>query len=553
MPSGSQITYIDVLNNRSDLPEIKPAYKPGDYVLVGHDYTVVAPENYTQAPATMYVIQDGLVMSTRFVMSLTSVMQRPAECTGLELARQTFDFGDVVVDPADGAPNLMWGIGEGGAYRGNAGRHDYLVAVTTRPAEDQGASEIEETAYYFYLVTLTGPWSYIDEPLWLTAQMPFATETAVGGFLNVPDTALDAGYVYLDGTGHLRLLDYDLLRTGTLAYQLGSDVKLTGLTMDALQAELDDRVNERVVFPTAEQIESRVTYGLNPNVVELTVELVDDPNVPVVYIRGLDSRFGAAVYLHITGTATNATQLVISNCEKIRIDNNILGSPSILINNCGLYYDPMILDTLTSITGLTLWYEAMDSDRVPYLSVDGLTVSTLSPQVIPEEIDFWSVDDPNDNHFEYALRSITFNTYGDIVEASIMIRNNSTYNVDPGQTIYVSDFRLPQGTTLTYPRSRLTKQLRITGNFVSAYYSTSDSAYIVTDNAFTAVSQTYEVTSSDNVMSYEEHLGTLSLYANTVVTSMVSGSINDVPFVPGSAIDGWDPSSFHVFNGGIVS
>ena len=383
--------------------------------------------------------------------------------------------------------------------------------------------------------------------------MPFATETAVGGFLNVPDTALDAGYVYLDGTGHLRLLDYDLLRTGTLAYQLGSDVKLTGLTMDALQAELDDRVNERVVFPTAEQIESRVTYGLNPNVVELTVELVDDPNVPVVYIRGLDSRFGAAVYLHITGTATNATQLVISNSEKIRIDNNILGSPSILINNCGLYYDPMILDTLTSITGLTLWYEAMDSDRVPYLSVDGLTVSTLSPQVIPEEIDFWSVDDPNDNHFEYALRSITFNTYGDIVEASIMIRNNSTYNVDPGQTIYVSDFRLPQGTTLTYPRSRLTKQLRITGNFVSAYYSTSDSAYIVTDNAFTAVSQTYEVTSSDNVMSYEEHLGTLSLYANTVVTSMVSGSINDVPFVPGSAIDGWDPSSFHVFNGGIVS
>lgn len=570
---GSQILYINELHSLSDLPGLNPTtMTPGSYILVGHDYTVIDDSDTISPPATMYVIQKGEVTVLQYYYSsyfeseqdLNSLVLKSEIVSGFRIAAQTFDPDEVCHDPEERAANNMWAIGTGGVYHGSA--NDYLIGITNRSTGyelpdgalynptmvEDGALRVDAIEYNFYRVVYTGPISWTD-PLWITAQIPLATESAVGGFLNVPDSVLDQGYVYRDDTGHLRLLDYELLRTGTLAYRLGSDVSLTGLTMDALQAELDDRVNERIAYPTAAHIATRASYGLNPNVIELTLELSDDANVPVIYVRGIDSRFGASVYLHITGTATSATQLVISNCQKIRIDNNMIGSPTILINNCGLYYDPIVLDKLDTITGLSLWYESSDDSQSPYLSVNGLTVSTISPQITPEEIDFWTVSDPNDNHFEYALRSITFNTYGKIVEASIMIRNNSTYNVDPGQTIYVSDFRLPQGTTLTYPRSCLTKQIRITGTFISAYYSTPDTAYVLTDNAFTAVSQTYEAVVSEGVTSYEEHIGTLSLYANTIVTSSISGTVDDTPFTAGSAIDGWDPSSFHVFSGGIVS
>ena len=163
------------------------------------------------------------------------------------------------------------------------------------------------------------------------------------------------------------------------------------------------------------------------------------------------------------------------------------------------------------------------------------------------------MEDPNDNHYEYALRSITFDATGQLIGASIMIRNNSTYNVDPGVSIYVSDFRLPQGSDLTYPKSRISKQLRIDGTFVSAYWSTIDSQYILTTTSFSAVSQTYTAALTDGELDYVENLGTISLFSNTIVTSNVSGRINDTAFSIGSDIDGWTPDSFHVFDGGIVS
>ena len=120
-------------------------------------------------------------------------------------------------------------------------------------------------------------------------------------------------------------------------------------------------------------------------------------------------------------------------------------------------------------------------------------------------------------------------------------------------SIYVSDFRLPQGSDLTYPKSRISKQLRIDGTFVSAYWSTIDSQYILTTTSFSAVSQTYTAALTDGELDYVENLGTISLFSNTIVTSNVSGRINDTAFSIGSDIDGWTPDSFHVFDGGIVS
>lgn len=576
---GSQILYIDELHNRSELPDPLPSsymLNPGSFVLVGHDYTVVDDNDTISPPSTMYVVQQGEVTNLKYEYSFYAEISSSAQpplttelSSGIKLAQQSFDADAVIHDSAPGAPNEMWNIGSGGIYHGSVGRHDYLVSVTTREigyqtpegsiyeltpgiADDKGVLIVSATEYSVYVVVSAGAWSWTD-PIWVTAQMPLATEQAVGGFLNVPSDALDSGYVYRDATGHLRLLDYELLRTGTLAYRLSEDITLTGLTMEALQSELDDRVNERVAFPTNAQMNIRAQYGLNPSVIELTVELVDDETADTVYIRGIDSRFGTSVNLHISGTATSATTLVITNCEKIRIDNNISGSPTIKLVNCGLCYDSVVLDKISVISGLSLWYEPMDSRVVSSISVDGLTVTARSPQVIPEELDFWSVENPNDNHYGYALRSITFDATGQLIGASIMIRNNSTYNVDPGMSIYVSDFRLPQGVDLTYPKSKISKQLRIDGTFVSAYWSTLDRQYILTTTSFSAVSQTYEATIVEGGLEYTEHLGTISLFSNTVVTSNVSGKINDTTFVMGSDIDGWTPDSFHVFDGGIVS
>lgn len=567
-PNGEQITYINELHDKSELPEIKPSYLPGSYVIVGHDYTVVDANDVVSPPATMYVIQDGLATKVQYVMSTYNSNSIPATCTGLELAKQEFDSDDVSHDPANGAANSMWNIENGGEYHANVGRHDYLIASTRREAGyeppegyyivgstdmiEDGLLVVDAEELNYYLVTATSAWTWTDA-IWLTSQIPLATETAVGGFLNVPDNAVDNGYIFRDDTGHLRLLDYELLRTGTLAYRLSADVNLSGLTMDALQAELDDRVNERVAFPTTDQMQSRLQYRRNPGVIEITLELTDDESTPIVYLRNIDSRFGTSIYVHVTGNATSATTLVISNCQKVKIDNNIYGSPTIKLINCGLCYDSIIMDKLDTISGLTLWYEPMDTTVSAAISVDGLTVTDRSPQVTPQEIDFWSVEDPNDNHYEYALRSITFDATGQLIGASIMIRNNSTYNVDPGVSIYVSDFRLPQGSDLTYPKSRISKQLRIDGTFVSAYWSTIDSQYILTTTSFSAVSQTYTAALTDGEPDYVENLGTISLFSNTIVTSNVSGRINDTAFSIGSDIDGWTPDSFHVFDGGIVS
>ena len=63
--------------------------------------------------------------------------------------------------------------------------------------------------------------------VYLTGEIPLAQELVIGGFLNVPNDALGEGYVIRDESGHLRLLDYPLLRSGTLAYPVSLWAKLS--------------------------------------------------------------------------------------------------------------------------------------------------------------------------------------------------------------------------------------------------------------------------------------------------------------------------------------
>ena len=59
-----------------------------------------------------------------------------------------------------------------------------------------------------------------------------------------------------------------------------------------------------------------------------------------------------------------------------------------------------------------------------------------------------------------------------------------------GHKIVTGNFELPQGLGLTYPITCLTKQLKITGTFVSAYES--DEKWLVTDVSFSALTSVYD-------------------------------------------------------------
>lgn len=563
MPTGSQLTYIDELHDRGELPRIESwsNSQAGDYILVGHDYTVLDDSNQYQVPTTIYVVLPGVVQSIKLSHKPIlpggdrgSANPTPPE-GGVELDYTEYTSSNTT--PQELNANLensdyvktLWDLSD---YRGRP-NVDYFTVHYNDLAELKGGY------YWFFTVEVAGGLAYSD-PLWVTGEMPFATEETIGGFLNVPENTLDGGYVYLDSTGHLRLLDYALLRTGTLAYQLCDDITISGLTGDAVQEELNDKVNDRVAFLSVSQQATRLLSGAEPNVVHVTLDLTEESTETTVAIRGIDSRFNCAVYLHIRGTANDNTHIIISDCQRLRIDSNIGGSPVIDLYRSCLYYDSTVLDKLFEIYDLSLWYEQSassidsdDDDEVTYspnLIVNGLTVQELNPQIVPEDLDFWNELNPNDNHYQYALKSITFDSRGNIIGCSLLVRNDSTLNVDPGKSIYVSDFRLPQGNELSYPKSRLRKQIKVTGSFVSAYYSNSDRKYILTDTKFTALSQTY---SKDVFGEISESLGTISFYAETELVNSITGVVNGDPFVNGTPIDGWAPNSFHIFQGGTIS
>lgn len=530
MPAGKQVGFIDILNDRSELPTLNNNWKVGDYILVRQDNTM--SENYTgtQPPSTMYVVLPGIISAYTYASKVDNSDQVPSDLTGIEIQRDTWDNteGDLVVDTAD-PDNYGQYFDLSAGFRGQLNVDYFMIHVIT--------GEDTYTRYYFK-VSATGNREY-SSPVQVTAEFPLAQEEIIGGFYNVPETALDNGYVFRDETGHLILLDYALLRSGVLAYQLGEDFETAqGTTAEEIQANLDEYVNSRVAFPNANQIAN----ADNPNVINITIDLSAEAaeDNPEINIYNIDSRFNTSVYIHINGSADENTVINISDCQKVRIDSNIGGTPVINLYRSCLYYDANVIDYLSTISNMTLWYERYEDDQ-PNLLVDSMTVTEVDAPVIPDDLDYWNPSAPNDNHYMYALHSITFGPDGTIVGAGMFVKNESTSNVQEGKSIITSTFTLPQGAGLQYPKSRLTKQIKITGSFVNAYATTSPQGYMVMNTSFSALT---DATSAYDSNDYTE--GVISFLTDAELIQSVTG----LPL--GTQLDCWQTGSFHCFKGVVI-
>lgn len=531
MPEGRQVGFLDILDTVDDLPTLNTNWSVGDYILVRQDTTMEETYDGIQPPSTMYVVIPGTVTAYKFHSKVDNSTKVPTALTGIEIQRDTWDNteGDLTIDTTD-ADTYGQYFDLTANWRGQVNKDYFMIHVITG----------EKTySRYYYVVSGANAFEYSIPPVQVTAEIPLAQEDIIGGFYNVPDTALDAGYVFRDETGHLVLLDYGLLRNGTLAYQLGQDFETTaGISADEIQSNLDEYVNSRVSFPNAEQIEN----SDNPNVINITIELSDESEEesPTINIYNLDSRFNTSIFLHINGEASDNTVINISDCQKIRIDSNIGGNPTINLYRSCLYYDANVIDKLNTIRDMTLWYERF-SDSDPDLLVDNMTVTECDAPIIPDDLDYWTPSAPNDNHYMYALQSITFGPDGTIIGAGLFVKNESTTNITEGKSIITSTFTLPQGAGLNYPKSKLTKQIKITGSFVNAYATTSPQGYMTMNTSFSALT---DVTSEYDSTQHAD--GVISFLIDAELIQSVAG----LPL--GTQLDCWQTGSFHCFKGVVI-
>lgn len=535
--NGKQILYLDQMDadyKQNIMPTIDISkFNAGDYILVRQDFTAIMTEDEGAAPATMYMVLPGYVSALTFVgteqptgvrLGLTEVMWEgdgtdvpTAEVPTSDSLLQTFDYT---------------------SYRGSVG--DYFSIDYHNITDDT-------TTTYYWEVSSNSTTKTWSQPINITGGIPYASNSAVGGFLNVNSTDTDNGYVYRDETGHLKLLDYSLLRSGTLAYQLGESYTVpSGLDAESIQIMLDEYVNSRVAFPFIN------TLGSVPNMIDIYINLPETETTTSINIYNIDSRFGTGVYLHFLGTANPTTVVNIVDCEKIRIDPNIdttNGGPVINVIRSNLFYDASVFSYIrrcdlnyirsSSFTGfldITIWYDKFESTD-PDLLVCGMEVSQPNVPMTSQDIDFWSESTPNDIHYGVALKGITFDGQGDVVGCSLYVSNGTTVTNSQAPTIIGGEFVIPQGSDLNYPVECITHALKVTGTFTTAYFSNPDNKWIVSDTSFTALSGTYSRSSGIST-------GTISFYSKPAII--------DPTYTNVQTIDGWMPGSYHIFYGGTV-
>lgn len=566
LANGVQRGYIENLkydeNGNKPLPDINPSWNVGDYILVGTDDTVnettETVTTWIRNPSTLYVVLPGRVTNVG-IGNPTGEKGTKVRPSGLEIAC-------VEVYPEDQA---ALGINVTSAflilsdeqletlfnftstlYRGIKGQD--FVTIKYSNGADPG---LTEAVYYPVLYTL--PMEYTDPPIMLTGQVPLASTEQIGGFIDVEETQLDQGYVHLDSNGNLVLLDYVLLRSGVLAYQLGEDFTVpAGTSYEEVQSLLNEYVNERVAFPNASHLES----SEHPHVIYINLNLSKAEEPTVLNIGDIDSRFGTSICLNISGELDSNTIINISNCEKIRIGSipvSTSGGPQINLYRCNLYYDAAVLNWVRNIDNLQLWYEkyAVDGEdlsTLPDLMVDGLTVTEVGYPPVGQDVGYWTEDTPNDNHFRYALKSVTLDTHGMVTGCSVLVKNTSTANVETGKVVISGKCDFPAGNGLDMPLARIDKPVKITGDFVVAYSSTYNSTskrMLVQDTKFTMITPYYDGLD----------------IANNKAGVLVSGKIHflcDVFYISRTegldpaetlSLDGWDTQSYHRFEGYTLS
>lgn len=395
-------------------------------------------------------------------------------------------------------------------------------------------------ASQIYVVTETGKRSY-SSAMWLTGAVPLATESAIGGFYNVPDSYADAGYVRLNENGHLVVNDYALLRSGVLAYQLGEDFDTSaGAGATAIQEELNQYVNQRVAFPNANHIQN----AENVNVIHVTLDLVEEDTANTINIYDIDSRFNTCVYVHLRGTASNTLTVNISDVAKLRLEIADEVSCTVNIARCNLYYDADILDRLTYISDMDIWYERF-SDSDEWLQVTGRTITQISGPVGWVSEDQYNGEDTSleDIHYAYALRALTFSSSGNIIGVDMAIKNELSHiGEDSNEYLHVSNFRIPQASGFTYPESRLNNKIKISGRFVSvpAVNDTASGVSIV-ETDFVAVTNTYSDSVLDNGIN-----GTITFLTKVHTIENVAG------LSAAQELTGWASGDYHVFHGEVA-
>lgn len=569
--NGKQIAYWPTLTKDStgiydpEFPVDLSTFDIGDYILVREDYSVSRSEAYGGAPSTMYLVVSGSVTT---VISANMTTTKPS---GFKLgATQVWYEGEHANPPTIISPNNdeLLEMFSYTSYRGAVG--DYFEIEYHYSDEMTNSAHAEPSYYYYPVSDSTKMWS---NAILLTGGVPLATTEQVGGFYNVStDTAYaDAGYVYLDNTGHLRLMDYTLLRAGTTAYQLGKNYKVpSNQTIDSIQGYLDEYVNERVAFKTQLDSSDESSEGSSETTstmyspVMITVEiLLPADGGGVLNIYNLDSRFDTGVCLKFV-TESNASDysniiINISNCAKLKIDSSIsqlaMGPVINLFDTC-LYYDASVINYIrlcdisnkratlfpgytdfTGFDGLTLWYSRFSTSD-PDLVVNGMEISQPNVPMASQDISFWSETVPGDNHYRCALRSITLSNSGKIIACSMYVNNGSTKQITSSQHFIIGgDFVLPQGSDLNYPRSCLDSPLKVTGTFTTAYLDSSQQYWITTETSFTAMTGVYSKTTG---------MGNGSIAFNSTV-ELVSSEYTNV-----ESIGAWEPRSYHIFYGGTI-
>lgn len=551
-------TYIQTeVNKRADAITVltSSVWSPGDYVLVGKDLSMPATASGVY-PATMYVVDYGKILTIRYVDVLVKTLNShdtdyenkldivmhtvlPSLAGGVELFSK-----QLTEDPSGPPPLSTFKYTE---YRGAVGT-DYFVARYCTDRDSEG----NETWYsYFYTPSSTNQQlTYIDPPIQITGGVPLATTESIGGFYNVSDTdeLLGQGYVALDENGHLRILDYNYLAYGIEAQQLGQDLSIgSGLDADAIQDNLNEYVNDRICYPNNTQRQNKAATGEDPHIIVLELTLPSTTDPAEIEIRDIGSRSDSYLYVKLLGNPTSAITVSFENCEKLRIDETIPGGVNIVLKNVNLYYNSNVLDRAgsdseTGIQSLKLWYTKY-TNTDPDLEVDGMTVTLLSNIENNETLDPWHENGlVNDNHYTYALRSLTFANDGTIIGAGMLVGNQSTSNVDPeGTSIFRASFTLPQSSGLSYPATKMTHQLKITGSFISCYWAESPiSKYVVMDTNFSALTQKYVQSSGQTA------IGSIAFYTVSSLQDHVIGVAD------GTTIDCWDLHKPHIFYGGAI-
>lgn len=579
-------------------------WAPGDYVLVAQDMTVATDTSSANAaPSTMYVVVPGLTQLDSqniasyydvYITDLSTPISRVSPSSGSAadpyndaidtytvavdtLKRQVpskFVFGyelgsndvqelasedelpdvynsSVMLDELYNSNVIVEGV------RGTPGK-DYFVLRYRYPIGETSISEgVQYQTYRWVRVFFTLDHVLdkleldINNPIILSGGTPYAEESRIGGFLNVPADVYGAGYVSRDDEGHLRLNDFELLAAGVSAYQLGEDrVEGAGLDISELQEVFDQYVNQRIAFPNANQLYRASLNQTRTDVITIDLNISSTAE-GTLNIYDIDSRFNTALHLKISGSATENVVINIQNCQRLRISLDPTSSPTILLNNVCLYYDADILDRVSIIKNLSLWYSQFESTD-PLLEVDGMTV-IYSGKLEPKgSKNFWTYASGNDNSYAYALRQLTFASDGTIIGMGVAITDNTTTNIMPvGESIFAATFTLPQSIGLSYPASRLKKQIKVTGNFVTAYRNDSTPmGYSVKDTTFTILTQKYLTYSNVN----ELIQGVISFFTRTTFIEDVNGVDNGTLIALSSvqAIDGWESGAYHIFYGGAV-